>query len=297
MKEITKHFIFILLFGIGLLLVSCGYLQMTSQQFKMNLPSLHNPTPADLKRAHPEQSGILMGKISGSTIPDKHLIVMAVPNQFTSRQIADYAIVQKPGSYTLYVPQGSYQILAFIDMNANSVCEQGEFIGRYRERETIAVAARQVIGGLDFAVSGNGETMYTLPIDLKKVATEKYVERKSLAADGTISLDDDLFARQHGAMGLWNPAQFIDSAGVNLYAIGKYDRNKIPVLFVHGSGATPNTWKSLVHTLDRKRYQPWFFYYPSGLPLQMLADVLYCMMRMINIISMKSISLPTAWAV
>jgi len=275
MKETTTRVICIIVCGLGLLLVNCGYLQMTSQRFKMDFLSLHGPTPHELKQAHPGQTGILMGRIRGATPPGKYLIILAVPKQFTSRHIADYTILPNPGYYTLHVPRGNYQILAFIDGNANAVCEQGEFAGRYSKGDTITVADCQVIGKLDFAVSSTGETLYTLPIDLKKAAIEKNVERKSLIVDGTINLDDNLFARQYGALGLWNPSQFIDSAGVNLYALEKYNRNKIPVLFVHGSGATPRSWASLIDNLDRQRYQPWFFYYPSGLPLRMLADILY----------------------
>ena len=36
---------------------------------------------------------------------------------------------------------------------------------------------------------------------------------------------------------------------------------------IHGALGTPRGWKALIDHLDRTRYQPWIFYYPSGLPL------------------------------
>ena len=52
------------------------------------------------------------------------------------------------------------------------------------------------------------------------------------------------------------------------------DPDKTQVIFVHGAGGAPVEFASLVEGLDRKRYQPWFFFYPSGLPLEQSAAVL-----------------------
>jgi pimeloyl-ACP methyl ester carboxylesterase len=39
------------------------------------------------------------------------------------------------------------------------------------------------------------------------------------------------------------------------------------VLFVHGIGGHPQSFSALFQTLDRKRFQPWFYFYPSGFAL------------------------------
>jgi len=44
------------------------------------------------------------------------------------------------------------------------------------------------------------------------------------------------------------------------------------VLFVHGINGTPASFKYLIQNLDRKRFQAWIYYYPSGLRLSMVAD-------------------------
>ncbi len=55
----------------------------------------------------------------------------------------------------------------------------------------------------------------------------------------------------------------------------EYDPDKIPIVFVHGIEGTPKDWQTVVESLDRKRFQPWFFYYPSGLRLETVAEVFY----------------------
>jgi pimeloyl-ACP methyl ester carboxylesterase len=51
------------------------------------------------------------------------------------------------------------------------------------------------------------------------------------------------------------------------FGLEEYDSRKTTILFVHGISGTPRDWKFMVEGLDRSRFQPFFFYYPSGLPL------------------------------
>jgi len=48
------------------------------------------------------------------------------------------------------------------------------------------------------------------------------------------------------------------------------NERKTHVIFVHGSGGTPRDFKFLVEGLNRERHQPWFYFYPSGMPLKKL---------------------------
>src|SRR5690606_36018702 len=51
-----------------------------------------------------------------------------------------------------------------------------------------------------------------------------------------------------------------------------YDSQKTPVLFVHGINGTPSNFAYLIARLDRTRYQPWLYSYPSGIYLDHIAD-------------------------
>ncbi|MBU3914588.1 hypothetical protein KKA14_03555, partial [bacterium] len=43
----------------------------------------------------------------------------------------------------------------------------------------------------------------------------------------------------------------------------------------HGVKGSPQDWVSFLIRLDRKRYQPWYFYYPSGMRLPLISKILF----------------------
>lgn len=264
-----------LLFLITALLCGCDYFRMTFKQVKakLNLPPLYSPTSDDIKQALPERCGVLMGNVISKSLTRSPLVIIASSKQFTKRKIADYTVLPEPGPYMLYVPEGRYNILAFADFNNNLICEQGEFVGRHENPETVSIAAGQVIGELDFVITSRGKELFNFPIDLR-IPFHGFNKSSSLENGGTVSLDDGMFSKKYGSIGLWAPSRFIEAVGVDIYALEKFDKAKIPILFVHGSGGTPKDWEFIVNRIDRDRYQPWLFYYPSGLRLQTLSDLL-----------------------
>ncbi|GEM_PF-487785 len=67
-----------------------------------------------------------------------------------------------------------------------------------------------------------------------------------------------------------NPDKIENECG--LYMLEPYQPNKIPVVFVHGLMSSPDTWTQMINSLRsdpiiRQRYQFWFYYYSSGVPV------------------------------
>ncbi|MGB8435202.1 MAG: alpha/beta fold hydrolase, partial [Burkholderiales bacterium] len=87
-------------------------------------------------------------------------------------------------------------------------------------------------------------------------------------------LDDERFSRESGSMGLWRPFEFLVNVGIGVFFLEPYDPAKTPVLFVSGAGGNPWEWRAMIDALDRTRYQPWVFVYPSGQRLASSAAVL-----------------------
>src|SRR5262249_8365424 len=75
------------------------------------------------------------------------------------------------------------------------------------------------------------------------------------------------FSRDNARIGLWRPVDFLFDVGVGIYFLEPCDDEKIPILFIHGALGSPANWRSIVKGLDRTRFQPWFAYYPTALPL------------------------------
>jgi pimeloyl-ACP methyl ester carboxylesterase len=61
---------------------------------------------------------------------------------------------------------------------------------------------------------------------------------------------------------------------VGVYFLETYDPGKLPVLFVHGIAGSPQDWRPIFETMDRRGCQPWFFHYPSGIRLDKAANAL-----------------------
>ncbi len=70
--------------------------------------------------------------------------------------------------------------------------------------------------------------------------------------------------------GLINSDRYLDDTGIYLPDV--YDPAKIPVVFVHGLKSDPHIWQNAMNEVLRdpelrKKYQCWYFLYPTGLPV------------------------------
>ena len=75
---------------------------------------------------------------------------------------------------------------------------------------------------------------------------------------------------QRGLQGMFKSDKQIEKAG--MYFLEPYRENKIPVVMVHGLMSSPETWVEMFNDLRgdtelRRKYQFWFFSYPTGLPI------------------------------
>lgn len=258
----------------------CGYVQMIGDEVTDSIAAIELQGPAITSEPEPEPNSVLMGKITGRLSQDVPVAVVAFTKQFSATQntqtmqLADYLMLSKPGPYTMFVPAGHYNLLAFIDSNRNFILEPNEFAGRYGNPDLVSLKAYQVVGDLDIQLSAPGKKRFDYAISLRKLPLRE-TNTRTLENGGTVQLYDEIFLKKYGEMGLWRPDAFIEKFGADIYAPEKYDPAKTPVLFVHGAGGTPRDWMYLEKKVDRQHFQPWFFYYPSGLRLKAVSDLLY----------------------
>lgn len=166
-------------------------------------------------------------------------------------------VLYRPGPYHFYANAGRYSVFAFADLNRNLKADDGE---------PRAVAAKQLLlreGKLSTSVD------LTLSNDpLPAVAWEPQL-------DETITINDERLRERMGRKGGWAPGEWRRENGDDrLYLMEPFDPNRIPIVFVHGTGGTPDDMKFLIKSVDRTRYQVWLFWYASGMRMNISAQSL-----------------------
>lgn len=182
-------------------------------------------------------------------------------------------LLHAAGGYELIVPAGSYRLFAFGDTNGNGAYDPGEPAGEYPAAEAVAASGSGVMSLLDFAI-GPGAPLRA-DTAAHAAAWPPYAQRHSTRAGAIANLDAPAFSAAHGETGYWAPMAYFRETGGNIYFLEPYDPARIPVLFVHGAAGSAQDWRYFVEHLDRSRYQPWLFQYPSGAAVDSMAYLLY----------------------
>ena len=70
----------------------------------------------------------------------------------------------------------------------------------------------------------------------------------------------------------FNPGAMIENDIDGIYMLSPFDKNKIPVLLIHGLISDPQSLAQILNTLMqstviRENYQFWFYFYPTGQPV------------------------------
>lgn len=212
--------------------------------------------------------GALSGTVVHEGRNDAAIVVVAYRREGSETVIADYQVLSRPGPFVFVLPHATYFIAAFEDLNADLVYDPAEPAGLHGAPDPINVSAA-IVEAVYIEVSADGRMPRMLPPDMNEsdVAKRRYDPGLGAIAD----LDDPIYAADIGRKGLWEPLTFIKAARGGVFFVENFSPHKIPVLFIHGAGGSPQDWRFFIDNFDRDRYQPWVFYYASGLPLEEIA--------------------------
>jgi pimeloyl-ACP methyl ester carboxylesterase len=192
--------------------------------------------------------------------------------------LIDHFVLESPGRWMFRAAPGTYGLVAFKDVNADGVYQQGEPFLPIDASQLVTCDSSHPHTELALFIPTEGRSRFEGKIDFMKfqARTTSAQLQQSLGAAtayGVVTtLNDPRFSEKHAAESLWRPYDFIFDVGPGVYFLEPYDARKIPVLFVHGINGTPSNFRYLVEHLDRTKYQPWLYYYPSGVRLASLAD-------------------------
>jgi len=227
-----------------------------------------------------------------SVIRDAHLNPWTHPLQVPGCDGGTYSVIQHPARDSRWRPQ-DYDLIP-----ADNLDVRGKFIGPrvirdgigaplVAVRTTYAPTLRQPFLPPRLYLSVTAVARFTgrhCEIEFINALSSETVSvaGRTLPSAGDFTAPLALgLSREHpekiGLPALLNPDEFADKA--RIIQVQPYEREKIPVLFVHGLQETPVSWIPMVNALSadpviRHHYQAWVFSYPSGYPIQYSALLL-----------------------
>jgi len=228
----------------------------------------------DVKRQQAKKAAvsIVAGHVSTVEPSDAPLVVTLFrldPPDFEDESLVDHFVLERPGWYFFKVAPGTYALGAFHDLNRDLNYDPDEPAKPARET-IITLAAGETRKDVELEISPEGRVRVDGPVDIRALQARSAREQMHVSL-GQLSVEGELadlsaprFGAENGRMGLWRPYDFLLNVGAGIYFAEPYDPDRTPVLFVHGISGYPAEFSFLSKQLDRERFQPWFYYYPSG---------------------------------
>ena len=244
-------------FLLSFLLAGCTFVQLSKEN------------------AFAKKSVVLVGIVSSTlSSHDMPVVVAAYSIKDSRRTIVHYTTLHEHGPYELMVPVGTHNIVAFGDKNKNLIYDKGEPAGQILSAEQVSSPAGGLAGNLDIVITEQKNTKIDFPVG-SKIPPKKHVKFHSTSPGAIAEMDDYVFSDEYGKKGFWTPLDFFREISGNIYFLEKYDPAKIPILFVHDAAESPQNWQTFFESIDRSKYQPWFFYYPSGSAIGSMSHLLF----------------------
>lgn len=230
------------------------------------------------------------GRIGGAVSADYEtsapMVVVLFPgSMMQARKVEDLVVVDHfvrigPGRYGFRVEPGEYVMVAFVDLNADGNYDPDEPLLNSREIEPISLASGATVVR-DLEIPGDGRPVQELTeaVDVGALQSRSMGEQNArslgafLVRGEVADLSDEKFGSANGQLGLARPLDFVLTVGAGIYLTEPYDPDRIPVLFVHGISGYPQEFTKLIESIDKDRFQAWFYFYPSGYRLDNVARV------------------------
>jgi len=248
-------------------LAGCMFLELKEQQEKLHASCTIKGTVRSLQSPDRSVVAVLLRRHEPG---EKNVGTWEVVSHFV-REVAGRFI------FTVPAGQGTYTVGAFDNLDRDLVLEPDEsFI---TDKDVVHCRPGETIDGYVLNVPDKPDQRGTR-LGVAGIQTMSLNEQVSsvfgqtTAVGELTSLAEDMFRQEVAESGLWRPFDFLVEGYAGIYFLEAYDPNRVPILFVHGVNGTPASFDYLIRNLDKKRFQAWVYYYPSGLHLGTIADQL-----------------------
>lgn len=232
------------------------------------------------QQAQIDEACTIFGSVTsaGSQPPPIVVLLLREAEGGRARQIVDHFVLEQPGRWAFSAPPGRYVVAAFEDRSRDLLYQPGETYGASGLDQPLVCAPGTRLRDVAVSIPAKVRNPFPHKIDVaalqkRGIADQARHTLGQLTVVGeVVPLSDARFSDQNAEGSLWRPFDFVVNSWAGVYFLEPYDPKKIPVLFVHGINGTPANFAPLLEHLDRTRYQPWLYYYPSGLHLGAIAD-------------------------
>lgn len=261
---------------IVIFLLTVFFLQGCSTQNVLNLMGLSG-LAANEQLATIDQLSLLEGKVINSLGGEGPIVLLVIAFDESGKKpksIVGESLIYGDGSFRFKQASGNFFLFAFQDENEDMEFQPTERVGWTSKEKVTKVTAGVDIDDLLIEMRPIEVSRKELPQLYIPHLEPLPVEIPQMVFGEVVTLDDPRFTAENGSLGMWEPSQFMKTVESGIYFLEPYNPNKIPVIFVHGVGGNPSEWRTLAQGLDRNKFQPWFYYYPSGLRLQLLGEAL-----------------------
>lgn len=223
----------------------------------------------DLKKQ--DQQVTITGKITRVSDTSAPVIAVLINDRDGLTHVLNYRIMKAPGEFHFFTDPGFYRVFAFEDTNRDNSFDYSEKVVRSPVLDMNTPGSQKEI---NFVISDLADKNILAEIEeIKKNGLINF-SQSILNLGKIISLDADIFSAKNISRGLWQPYYAARTIPYGIFFLNDYDPDKKIVLFIHGISGSPAQFKSIIENLDHSRFQPMVAYYPSGLPLSLLAQYL-----------------------
>jgi pimeloyl-ACP methyl ester carboxylesterase len=200
-------------------------------------------------------------------------LVLVALNDIDGREYSEFRAISKPGHFALRIGAAETYLFVFEDLNMDFRLQDDEQYGWASNGQHLNAAQ---LAGENVEISIGSNDGPSIPHLLVGRSLLDHVEGNRRFSIGTVTpLDDELLSLEFAKKGLWQPYVFLEAGGAGIHFMEPYDPDRIPVLFVHGIQGAPANFEPLIANLDLTKYQPWYFSYPSGLRLSLIANGMF----------------------
>jgi uncharacterized alpha/beta hydrolase family protein len=277
---------------VSMLLSSCTYLKYSSIQAEYARIQNASPSQMTLKHMLDRDTFFVVGKTVDSLGKSQKepMAVAAFSNKFSLNERVDTMYLNRSGThFGLNLPAGEFQLIVVRDTNHDGIFTSDEVIGEQSITLNLESHPQKIVSQveIDLTQSKTHISFDSFPVK------DSEVEQPSLYfPNGAIrKLTDPIFDKNIATLGMYDPASFLEHAPTTFFALEEDQVHKIPVIFVHGIDDSPRAFETIISQLDRNRYKPWFFYYPSGGDLNQLAELFYNVFLSGKVISLSDMPL------